>query len=161
MLPTSRWLFCGQRPKTGRCTWSVRGQNMYVLKSSEKYTLQAPPGPDRIVPDYHYGRIKPRYTRVCLLCLMINRFYIPHTNAEVRGDPLHPSHPTPRHTSNTRICLHTSAEIHTYDTLMPICTMATGGSVSAASEIEEGSICPTMQEFRAAAVKQEDMYQCC
>ena len=26
-------------------------------------------------------------------------------NADVRGDPVQPPHPTPRHTSNTRICL--------------------------------------------------------
>ena len=32
--------------------------------------------------------------------------------------------------------------------------MATGGSASAASEIEVGSTCPTMQELRAAAAKQ-------
>ena len=31
--------------------------------------------------------------------------------------------------------------------------MATDGSASAASEIEEGSIYPTMQELRAAAVR--------
>ena len=41
--------------------------------------------------------------------------YALHTNADVRGDPLHPPQSTPRHTSNTRICLHTSAEIHRYD----------------------------------------------
>ena len=35
--------------------------------------------------------------------------------------------------------------------------MATGGSASAASEIEVGSICPAMQELRAAAAKQADM----
>ena len=34
--------------------------------------------------------------------------------------------------------------------------MATGGSASAASEIEVGSICPTLQELRAAAAKQAD-----
>ena len=56
----------------------------------------------------------------CLLCLTFNCFlsffsqskrpsvfppYAPHTNADVRGDPLHPPHPTPRHTSYIRICL--------------------------------------------------------
>ena len=34
--------------------------------------------------------------------------------------------------------------------------MATGSSASAASEIEEGSIYPTMQELVAAAAKQAD-----
>ena len=34
--------------------------------------------------------------------------------------------------------------------------MATDGSASAASEIEAGSIYPTMQELRAAAAKQAD-----
>ena len=34
--------------------------------------------------------------------------------------------------------------------------MATGDIVSAPSEIEVGSICPTMQELRAAAAKQAD-----
>ena len=73
---------------------------------------------------YFFGPIKPRYTRVCLMCLTLKRFlsflsnrrpsiapsYTPDTNADVRGDPLQPPHPTPRDTSNTRICLHTSAE---------------------------------------------------
>ena len=39
--------------------------------------------------------------------------------------------------------------------------MATDGSASAASESELGSIYPTMQELRAAAAKQADMYMCC
>ena len=118
-----------------------------------------------------FGRIKPRYTRVCLLCLTFNCFlsffsqsnkpsivppYAPRTNASVRIDPLHPPHPTPRRTSNKRICLHTSAEIQRYDMRIPICTMATNGSASAASEIEEGSFYLTMQELRAAAAKQAD-----
>ena len=34
--------------------------------------------------------------------------------------------------------------------------MATGGSASAASEIEVDSICRTLQELRAAAAKQAD-----
>ena len=34
--------------------------------------------------------------------------------------------------------------------------MATGGRASAASQIEVGSICRTMQELRAAAAKQAD-----
>ena len=34
--------------------------------------------------------------------------------------------------------------------------MATGDIVSAPSEIEVGSICPTIQELRAAAAKQAD-----
>ena len=111
-----------------------------------------------------------RYTRVRLLWLTFNSFFCrfldigrpsivplcpPYENADVRGDPLHPAHRTRRHTSNnTRICLHTSAEIHRYDVWMPICTMATDGSVSAASEIEVGLINLTMQdELRAAAAK--------
>ena len=81
---------------------------------------------------------------------------VPHTNSDVLGDPHHPLHPTPRHTSNTRICLHTSAEIHPYDTRTAIFNMATDGSASAASEIEVGFIYRTMQEFRAAAAKQAD-----
>ena len=36
--------------------------------------------------------------------------------------------------------------------------MATDGSASAASEIEEGSIYPTMQELRAAAAKHADTF---
>ena len=66
--------------------------------------------------------------------------------------------PTPRHTSNTRICLRTSAlEIRTYDIRTPIYTiMATDGSTSAAPEIEVGSIYPTMLELRAAGAKQAD-----
>ena len=69
--------------------------------------------------------------------------YAPHTNADVRGDPLHAPHPTSRHTSNTRICLHTSAEVHRHDIRIPICTMGADSSASAASEIEVGSICPS------------------
>ena len=46
--------------------------------------------------------------------------------------------------------------IHTYDTWIPIRTTATGGSASAPSEIEVGSICPTTQELRAAAANQAD-----
>ena len=87
--------------------------------------------------------------------------YAPHTNANVRGDSLHPPHPTPRHTSNTRICLHTSAEIQRDDIRMPTCTMATDGSASAASEIEEGSIHPTMQQLRAAAAKRAKQADTC
>ena len=36
--------------------------------------------------------------------------------------------------------------------------MAASGSVSAPSEIEVGSIWPTMQELRAAAAKQADTF---
>ena len=43
-----------------------------------------------------------------------------------------------------------------YDIRMLICTMATHGSASAASEIEVGSIYPTMLELRAAAAKQAE-----
>ena len=120
-------------------------------------------GPEYVVP--YLGRIKPRYTRVGLLCLIFNRVCPFLTNQRPSivppcarmawfGDPLHSSHPTPRHTSNTRICLHASAEIHTYDTWMPICTMATCGRASAVSGIDVGSICPTKTELRAAAAKQ-------
>ena len=67
---------------------------------------------------------------------------------------------TPRHAiyepDTYNICLHTCAEIHRYDIRIPICTMATDGSASAASEIELGSIYPTIRELRAAAAKQVD-----
>ena len=43
-----------------------------------------------------------------------------------------------------------------HDIRIPICTMATDGSASAASEIEVGSVYPTMQELRVAAEKQAD-----
>ena len=71
---------------------------------------------------------------------------------------LHTPHTTP-YTSHTRICLHTSAEtryIHTYDIRIPICTMAADCGASAASEIEVGSIYPTIRELCAAAAKQAD-----
>ena len=57
--------------------------------------------------------------------------YAPQTNADVRGDPLHPPHPTPHAIGVTHVsayCLHTSAEIHRYDIRIAICTMATDGS---------------------------------
>ena len=47
------------------------------------------------------------------------------------------------------ICLFTSAEIHRY-------AMAADGSASAASDIDAGSIYPTIQELRAATAKQAD-----
>ena len=110
------------------------------------------------------------YTRVCLLCLTFNCFcrflanqrpsiIPPYLCPPIRmptcgGKPFHPPHLTPHHTSNTRICLHTSADTHRYDIRTLICTMATDGSASAASEIELGSIYPTMLELRAAAAKQ-------
>ena len=69
---------------------------------------------------------------------------------------LHTPHHAVRATHVPGICRHTSAEIHRYDIRIPSCTMATDGSASAASEIKEGSIYPTMQELRAAAAKQAD-----
>ena len=57
--------------------------------------------------------------------------YAPQTNADARGNPLHPPHPTPRHRSYTRICLlstHRRDTYHKYDIRIPICTMATDGS---------------------------------
>ena len=66
---------------------------------------------------------------------------------------------TPHHAirATTRVCLHTSAEIHRYDIRIPICTITTDGSASAASEIEVGSVYPTMhEELRAVAAKQAD-----
>ena len=102
-----------------RCAWSVWGQKQvrYYIKS-EAYHASPAICPERIAP--YFCRITPRYIRVGLLNLIFNRFlsflslpYAPHTNAEVRGDPLHSSRPKPRHTSNTRICLHASADIHT------------------------------------------------
>ena len=85
--------------------------------------------------------------------------YGPHTNADVRGDP-HTPHPTPRHTRNTRIRLRTSTETR-YNIRIPICTLTTDGCASAASEIEVGSIYPTLQELRAAAAKQATCLACC
>ena len=112
----------GQRPKTG--TWSVLAQKQtHSTIKSKSHPASPAICPKRIVPVL--GRIKPTYTRFCLLCLTLSCFfssflpnqrpsivppYAPHTNADVRGDPLHPPQPTPRHTSNTRICLRTSAE---------------------------------------------------
>ena len=64
---------------------------------------------------------------------------------------------TPHHAIRaTRVCVHSSAEIRTYDIRAPIRNLTTDGSASAASEIEVGSIYPTMPELRAAAVKQAD-----
>ena len=66
---------------------------------------------------------------------------------------------TPQHaihtSNNDRVCPHT-AEIHTYDIRMPICTMAKRQCVSCI-RIEVGSIYPTKQEeLRAVAAKQVD-----
>ena len=79
-----------------------------------------------------FGRIKPRYTRfvysawlTTVSCLFLANQrpsivppYAPHTNADVRGDPLHPPFPTPCHTSNTRSFPRTSAEMRHTDTNM-------------------------------------------
>ena len=162
-----------------RYTWAVWGQKQVHFKTKSRAHPTSPAqGPKRIVPVF--GPIKPRYTRVCLLSTVFLSFlsqrpsivppYAPHTNADGRGDPLHPTHPTPRLTSKTSICLYTSAEIHLgrYDIRIPTCTMATDGSASAASEIEVGSIdpttqtryvgsiYPTMQGLGTAAAKQAD-----
>ena len=112
-------------------------------------------GPKRIVPVFR--RTKPRYTWVCLLCLTFNCFLSFCSQSEaLHTSTLRPPYecrrtgrpPPPskrRHTSDTRVCLYTSAEIHRYDIRIPTCTMATDGSASAACEIEVGLIYPTMQ----------------
>ena len=134
----------GPGPKTGRC----------VLKSSQNCTLKALPLVQSVLylildgyslgtPELVYSDFQPLF--VVFYLIRNPPFHaMPHTNAEERGDPLHPSHPKPRCTSNTRICLQTSAEIHTYYTWIPSSTVATGCSASAAAEIEVGSICPMM-----------------
>ena len=106
-----------------RCTLSVWGRTQVRSEIKSKVHHASPAiGPEYVVP--YLGRIKPRYTRVGLLCLIFNRVCPFLTNQRPSivppcarmawfGDPLHSSHPTPRHTSNTRICLHTSAQIHT------------------------------------------------
>ena len=48
----------------------------------------------------------------------------------------------------------------THDVRIPIFIMVTDGSASAASEIEVGSIYPTLQELRAAAAKQATCVTC-
>ena len=107
-----------------RYTLSVWGQKKMVnakIKSKMNHASYAI-GPKRIVPVF--AQIKPRYTRVCLLCLTFNCVlsfpsnqrpaivppYAPHANADLRGDPLQ-QHTYTRTLIKT--CLHTSAEIHT------------------------------------------------
>ena len=125
-----------------RCTLSVWGRTQVRSEIKSKVHHASPAiGPEYVVP--YLGRIKPRYTRVGLLCLIFNRVCPFLTNQR-------PSIVPPC----ARICLHASAEIHTYDTWMPICTMATCGRASAVSGIDVGSICPTKTELRAAASKQ-------
>ena len=109
--------------------WSVWGRNQVHSKIKSKAHPTSPTiGPKRIVPDF--GRIKPRYTGVCLLCLTFTCFLsclakrgavhsstvrlrwviqgnntitppcAPRTNADVRRDPLHPP---PRHIRATHV----------------------------------------------------------
>ena len=99
-------------------------KNRYILKSSQN----APREPRHWSKTHCacFCRIKPRYTRVCLLCWAFNCFYRflanqrrsifpPYalfTNADVRGDPLYPPHPTPRQKSNTCTYLPASRRSH-------------------------------------------------
>ena len=111
-----------------RYTWSVWDQKQVqsTIKSKPHPTSPAV-GPKRIVPVLGvpvFGRITPRYTRVYLLCLTLNCFLsffsqpesllsctlCPPYECRRAGSPTTPPPPTPRHTSNERICLHTSAE---------------------------------------------------
>ena len=152
-----------------RYTWAASGQNQVHFKiKSKAYPTSPAIGPEHVVPVF--GRYKvqvyPSLSTLLSFQLFVFPFvanqrpfivppYAPHTNANVRGDPLHPPLPTPCHTSNTRICLPTIAEIRHTDTK---CTMAKDGSASAAPNGEVASINPinTMQELRAATAKRED-----
>ena len=83
---------------------SIEAKDRYIPNSSKAHPTSPVIGPKRIVPVL--GRIKPRYILALLLCLTFNCFwsflanqrpsivtpYAPHTNADVRGDPLHPPH---------------------------------------------------------------------
>ena len=67
-----------------RYTWSVWGQKQVHTKIKSKAHPTSPAiGPKRIVPVF--GRMKPRYTRVCLLCLTFNCFC--RFLADQRGPP--------------------------------------------------------------------------
>ena len=76
--------------------------------------------------------------------------------------PTHGETPSTLHTSHhairaTYVSAYTPPPRYVVtDIRIPICTRATDGSASGASEIELGSIYPTMLELRAAAAKQED-----
>ena len=96
--------------------------SMCILKSSKMRTLRALPQcivPKRIVPIF--GRMKPRYTRVCLLCLTFKCFFV--VFQPIRGppsfDPMPPIRmptygetPSTLHTPHhairaTHVCAHT------------------------------------------------------
>ena len=81
--------------------------------------------------------------------------YAPHTNADVRGDPLHTPHHAIR--QHTYLPTHLCRDTYLVDTTH-VYQSATDGSASAASEVEVRSIYSiyTMQELRAAAAKQAD-----
>ena len=137
----------GQRPNK-RIPGPFRAKNRYILTSSQKRTQRALPlvkghctcfWPDK--PQVHPSFVYSAWLSTVFCNFLANQMpsivllYAAHTNANVRGDLLHPSHPIVRHTNNTRMCLHTSAEIHTYrsyDIRIPISTMATDGSALAA-----------------------------
>ena len=84
--------------------------------------------------------------------------YASQTSADVRGNPLHPPHPAPRHRSITRICLllthqRRDTEIRHTDTNLHY---GHRRQSSVASEIEVCSINAATHEIRAAAAKQAD-----
>ena len=141
ILPDSVTFFFGQRPKTSipcpfgdknRYTLSVWGQKQVHTLNQVKNA-----------PHESCDWSRPHCTCFCLFKPQVHlslstlldfqlffcRFlanqrpsivppYAPHTNADVRGDPLHPPQPTPhyapRHTSNTRIhvCSYLCPRLH-------------------------------------------------
>ena len=143
-------------PKTG-IPGPFRAQNRYILKSSHNRTLSYEPCYWSKAHCTCFWPDKAQVHRVCLLCLTLNCFLSFLSQSEAlhsstlctpyesrrTGRPPPPS--IRRHTSDTRICLYTSAEIHRDDIGIPTCTMATDVSASAACEIEVGLIYPTMQ----------------
>ena len=67
-----------------RCTWSVWDQKQVHPTIKPKAHPTSPViGPKRIVPVF--GRIKPGYNRVCLLCLTFNFFFV--VFLPIRGPP--------------------------------------------------------------------------
>ena len=97
-----------------RSTWSVWGQKQVHSTIKSKVHPASPAvGPKRIVPVYArsspgspefvYSNWRSRFGFLANQKPSIVPCYAPHTNADVRGDPLHPPHPTPRHTINVGI----------------------------------------------------------
>ena len=153
-----------------RHTWSVWGHKQVLSKIKSKTHSTSPAiGPD----EAHctcFGAEKAQVHPTLSTLLDVQPFfcrflanqrpsivppYAPHTYAGIRGDPLYPSasHTTP---CEQHMYLTSNLRRDRYDIQVPICTMATDASASAASEIEVGSICPKMQELRAAAARQAD-----